>query len=159
MAKYTFQNKKQLLTTLNNQFKKTLDNVAKRCLEELEERVARNMYEHYTPTVYRRTIDIFDSISKTEVIRDKNEFLVAVYFNPQKIVPKIYEGAKWNAHADFWGNPIEAHTLIKWLEEGTNNKYYSHEGYEFFKDTVEFIQSNLNEMVRTELIKLGFTLT
>ena len=82
-----------------------------------------------------------------------------VYFNPQKIVPKIYEGAKWNAHADFWGNSIEAHTLIKWLEEGTNNKYYSHEGYGFFKDTVEFIQSNLNEMVRTELIKLGFILT
>ena len=41
----------------------------------------------------------------------------------------------------------------------SNNKYYSHEGYEFFKDTVEFIQSNLNEMVRTELIKLGFILT
>lgn len=156
MSTYKFSNMKQLRNTMNKYLKEILDEVANDCMSQLIINVSSSMYS-WTPSRYKRTNEVLNSISRTKVESVNGMFVVKIYFDTAKIKPHIYSGSTWNAHADFWGNTVGGEDILNWIENGTDNKYYSHEGYEFFKETLEWVSLEINGLFRTALKNRGFT--
>lgn len=156
MAIYKFSNMKQLKNTMNKFLKQVLSEVADECIAKLIENVNDTMYE-WTPSRYKRTNEVLKSISRTKVEDINGISVVRVYFNTSKIKPHVYAGSTWNAHADFWGDTVSGEDILNWIESGTKNKYYSHDGYEFFKETLEWVNSEINILFKESLRNKGFT--
>ena len=154
MATYKFKNMKQLKNTMNTYLKKTLNEVADQCLSELRDNVKENIYS-WTPSKYKRTYDVLNSITRTNVESNSGLMTVRIYFDTNKIEPHIYSGSAWNAHADFWGNTVDGYDILNWLENGTDNEYYSHPSYSFFKDTIEWLHHEINGLFKKALQNKG----
>lgn len=155
MATYKFKNMKQLKNTVNKYIGESLNEVADICLLELRNNVKENIYS-WTPSKYKRTYEVLNSISRTKVESVSGMMTVKIYFDTQKIKPHVYGGNTWNAHADFWGNTVDGNDILNWLENGTENEYYSHPEYGFFKETVEFIYHEINILFKKALRNNGF---
>lgn len=157
MKRYEFKNSKQMVNGLGIYLKKALDDVAEICMNQLKQNIEDNMYS-WTPKKYKRTNQILKSISKTKTIKVNNLYVAKVYFDAEKIKPVIREGNTWNAHADFWGNEISGSDILNWLDRGTENKYYSHEGYEFMEEIFVWLDQELNNLFREHISKYGLQL-
>lgn len=156
MTTYKFKNMKQFNNTVNKFLKNALDEVADQCFLELKASVSENIYS-WTPSKYKRTKEVLDSITRTRVEANNGRFVVKIYFDTDKIQPHVYNGSAWNAHADFRGNTVDGRDILNWLENGTDNEYYSHPAYKFFSDTIEWLYGEMDVLFKKALQNNGFT--
>ncbi|HFI0463204.1 TPA: hypothetical protein ACGO1T_000548 [Streptococcus suis] len=138
------------------------EEVRKICMDTLKEVINSTVYAN--PVVmYQRThgflnaVDItFSSIGSTSA-----EFFLTV--NPGKIAPFIppapgaplVKGARWGKHVDFDGSHV-TDTLIKRLDEGFSNKYYSRPGAKFFDKTQKELGNKIPQIMRAALMARGW---
>lgn len=157
MAQYKFSNSKQLMNGVGAYIEKALNQVAIEVLNELKHNVQSRIYD-FEPYQYDRTYQVIKSISKTAVKKSSNGMYEAIiYFDSMLIEPIIYSGGTWNAHADFLGNEVDGNDIIKWLDGGTNNKFYSHIKTDFWKDTIEWVNREYSRMFKQKIQVMGIT--
>lgn len=154
MAKYRFKNLQQLNNYLEDRTQKALNKVAIIAMEKLKENVNNSVYG-WTPKKYIRTGMLLNAISKTEATKTlSGRYTVEIYFDYLKLQPVINEYG-WNSHADFWGgwisNDQSSSDIVNWLENGTNNKYFSHPAYGFIKDTIVELKAEYANIFREKL--------
>lgn len=155
MKQYKFKNSSQMMNGLGAYLQKTLNDIADVVLEQLKTNIEGSIYS-WTTKRYNRTGDVLRSISRTKVSKDnKNQYSVIIYFDVNKIQPEIRDGNTWNAHADFWGNEVSGGDLLNWLDRGTENRFYSHEGYEFMEEIFVWLDIELNYLFKEHIKKYG----
>lgn len=157
MKKYRFKNSTQMANGLGIYVQKALNDACDECMLQLKTNIENSMYS-WTPQQYKRTDQVIKSISRTKVVKNGNSYTATVYFDTKKIVPVINQGSQWNAHADFWGNSVSGSDILNWLDRGTENDYYSHEGYEFMEEIFVWLDKELNSLLKKYLSKHGLRL-
>lgn len=150
VAKFNFSNFKQLELYMEKKIIQTLDKCADLAMDRLTQNIIDSVYD-WQPKQYERTYQLLESVSRTEVKKIYDRYVVEIYFDYKKMQPIIVEN-KWNKHADFYGNWIQneqsASDLINWLEYGTENKWFSHDEHRFYRDTLEWIQKEYRKIFK-----------
>lgn len=113
------------------------------------------LYDAYDPKMYDRTFELIDSISHSEVIKVNNTYYVEIFYDADKIraYPREKDGLythKWGRHTDFDSEDV-SYWIPLWIEEGTQNEYYSHKGTRSMEDTREWISKEYNRLFRLAL--------
>lgn len=157
MAKVQIKNYRQLEEYMSKKIKLALDECANQALDKLTQNVLDSVYD-WQPSRYKRSYQLLQAISRTEVNKVYNRYVVEIFFDYTKMQP-IIVGNGWNKHADFGGswitNEKSSADLVNWLEHGTNNKYFSHPEHGFIKDTVEWLNNELNDIFIRYITKYG----
>lgn len=146
---------------MDKKIKLILSDCAEKAIEELTQNILDSVYD-WQPKVYKRSYQLLEAISRTEVVKNvTGSYICEVYFDYKKMQPIINEGT-WNNHADFWGGWItdekSSSDLVNWLENGTNNKWYSHESYGFIRDTVEYMKNEFTNLFKSYARRNGLDL-
>lgn len=149
MAKYKFTNVKQIEKYLEKMVVIGLDEVAEITKQKLIDTVENRLYDAWTPEMYERTGWLLQSISKTKVVKVYGRYVVEIYFDTRTMQPQL-RYPNWNAHADFWGE-WQGDKIAKWIEEGTENRYYEHDGIWAVRDTILWIKKEFNRLFREAL--------
>lgn len=148
---------KQLEEYMAKKIKLALDECANQALDKLTQNVVDSVYD-WQPSRYKRSYQLLQAISRTEVKKVYDGYVVEIFFDYTKMQPIVVENG-WNKHADFYGNWINSEyssaDLVNWLEHGTNNKYFSHPEHGFIKDTVEWLNNELNDMFKRYITNVG----
>lgn len=135
----------------------SLEKCADLAMDRLTQNVLDTVYD-WQPKQYKRTYQLLESISRTEVAKVYGEYVAEIYFDYKKMQPIINDGT-WNSHADFYGswvnNEQSASDLVNWLEYGTENVYYSHEAHGFLKETIEWIQKEYRKIFKAYARQCG----
>lgn len=154
------RNKKELQNYLNNKLIQAMDRVGETALQHMKTFVDKQMQERVSEQsgLYDRTYEYLQSIEKINAKLDKitGVISVVIYYNTDNIHPYIIlpTDGLWNKHADFDGNSI-AEFIPLWLEEGTNNPYYSHKPVGGIINLKEWVEDNFRYELKKELNKLG----
>lgn len=146
MAEYLFKNMKQVNRYLEKQAKIGLEYCAYRAETKLKELLKKRVYE-FEPEIYERTFELLNSISKSEVIKVHNSYYVEIYYDTDKIRSYPRDYPLWGQHTDFSGNDV-SYWIPKFIEEGTDNKYYSHKGTNSIEDCKDWIKKEYNRLFR-----------
>lgn len=155
MAKYNFSNKNQLRRYLEKMVIDGLNYCCYRAEAMLKKLLQERLYDAYDPKMYDRTFELIDSISHSEVIKVNNTYYVEIFYDDDMIrsYPRKENGLytyKWGQHTSF-DNEDVSHWIPLWIEEGTDNKYYSHKGTHSIEDTREWLSKEYNRLFRIAL--------
>lgn len=160
MTKCNFKNIGQLELYMDKKIRTTIDRCAMLAMDRLAQNMIDSVYD-WQPEQYSRTYQALEAISRTEVVKVYGKYVVEIYFDYKKMQPEIRSGS-WNAHSDFWGewinNEQSASDIINWLENGTDNKYYSHPAYVFIKETVQWLQKEYVKIFKAYARQNGMNL-
>jgi len=154
------RNKKELQAYLNDKLIKAMDRVGNTALQHMKTFVDKQMQERVSNQsgLYDRTYEYLESIEKINAKLDKITGVVSliIHYNTDNIQPYIIlpTTGLWNKHADFDGNST-ANLIPLFLEEGTNNPYYSHEPVGGIINLKEWVEDNFRYELKKELNKLG----
>lgn len=157
MAKLRIRNYRQLEDYMGKKIKLALDECANQALDKLTQNIIDSVYD-WQPSRYKRSYQLLQAVSRTEVNKVCDRYVVEIFFDYTKMQPIITDNG-WNKHADFYGNWINneqsSADLVNWLEYGTKNRYFSHPEHGFIKDTIEWLNNELNDMFRVYITKVG----
>lgn len=148
---YEFKNNKQLIKFMEKKLKAALDEVSDVALEKLRYHVENRLYDAWTPEMYSRTGELLKSISKTKVTKVYGYYVVKIYYDTNKIHPYVSDDARWNKHADIYGENVSEYIPL-WAEYGTDNSLHNHDGIHAIEDTFEWISKEYNRMFK-EILK------
>lgn len=157
MANYKFTNTKQIEKYLEKQIIKALTEVADVVRQRLYDTVKNRLYDAWTPSQYKRTMELLKCISHTKVKKVYGSYVVNIYYDTKKIHPYVSDDARWNKHADFWGEDVSEYIPL-WIEYGTDNQYFSHDGILAVEDTLEWISREYNRLFKEALLYKGIPL-
>lgn len=161
MIKDNFSNLNQLNRYMDQLVKKSLEYCAWRTENVLKQLLEERLYDFYDPKMYDRTYELLKSISHSDVIKSSNgSYFVEIYYDIDKIrsYPRIQNKMlthKWGQHTDFYDDDVSM-WIPKWIEFGTDNKYFSHKGTNSMEDTKKWISKEYNRLftlILKEIIK------
>ena len=133
--------------------------------ETLIQLVREKWYGRIPSEWYQRSMDVLSSISCSTVNRLGNEYIVEVYFDPDKIQP--HEAASSNmfpSHSNItdgsssFGGDSYGDLVPYWLNNGENSSIHSYDGEDVIEDTRQWlIEANnyLNEFASILREKTG----
>lgn len=147
---YEFKSLKQFNVFAEKIIKNSLDEISSNVLEKLKYNVENRLYDAWTPEMYSRTGELLKSISKTKVTKVYGYYVVKIFYDTDKIHPYITDDNKWNKHADIYGENISEYIPL-WIEYGTENSFYNHDGINAIHDTFEWISKEYNRMFKETL--------
>lgn len=110
------------------------------CKNALIDQISRTVYTG-KPAEYVRTMELLKAVDITNISVSGGQASFTLLINATKLGVHIRHDT-WNAHADFKGNDVRE-SIPLWLDEGTNNKYYSHEAHGFFDKTYDQLDTQL----------------
>lgn len=160
LATYNFSNTNQLKKYMDKMSREGLEYCAWRAENMLRKLLEDRLYDLYDPIMYDRTFELLNSISHSDIIKLNNgTYCVEIYYDVSKIrsYPRTTGGLtyNWGQHTSF-NNEDVSRWIPKWIELGTDNKYYSHEGTHSMEDTKKWISKEYNRLFRLALkIKYG----
>lgn len=160
MATYNFSNSNQLKRYMDKVIREGLEYCAWRAERMLRKLLEERLYDFYDPKMYERTYELLNSITHSEVIPVGNGvYYVEIYYDTDKIrsYPRKSNGLtyKWGQHTSFSGEDV-SDWIPLWIEKGTINEKYSHEGTHSMEDTKKWISKEYNRLFRLALkIKYG----
>lgn len=167
-ASYNVSNFQQLKDYINKNIEKVLTRIADSTLSKLKENVEKTVYSNPQSDFYKRTRQILNSISRTDIVYRNGGYSVEIYFDALTIQP-IIRNNNLNAHADFSENYVVKQTytgsisydnLIAWLEFGTpGNKVHQHPENKFLRDTITWIKQEYKTMFIKEMKNLGISIS
>ena len=156
LAQYKFSNKEQLKKYLEKIAIDGLRYCAGRAEIMLKRLLKKRLYDAYDQSMYDRTYELLNSISHSEVIKENNNsYYVEIYYDTDEIrsYPRKEDGLfsyKWGQHTSFDGEDT-SEWIPLWIEEGTDNQYYSHKGTHSIEDTKEWLSKEYNRLFRIAL--------
>jgi hypothetical protein len=128
------------LDSLFNYINKNIQTKLPQLTQQIEQTIKDYIMErHYSwqPSDYSHTYQYVNSLTVSKIRESSDGYEVELYFDTSKIQPLPHdEDRRWNKHMDMYGNPVNEFIPL-WLEEGTNNPYYSHPGNHAIRDTYE----------------------
>lgn len=128
------RNMDDLQKLINNQVipraKYPIQQTAEEVEQMVRDYVMQTLYSLH-PYEYDRTYEFVNSIVHTKPIRIKNGWMVEIYYDTDLIKATYVENG-WNQHMSFSGEDVST-SIPLWLEYGTDNPYYSHEGINAMK--------------------------
>lgn len=145
---------------------KILDKIASQVKDELYKLVKERLYDAWTPSMYQRTNELLDSISKTEVYKEGNKYCVKIFYDTDKIISypslsnltdnKNEYGSTWGQHADFYGNDTSEYIPL-WIEKGTSgiNNPFHRKGINSIENLKEWLEDNFTELFSKKLKEYG----
>ena len=163
--KKNFKSIKELTDYLNNCLVKAMDGVGEKALKHMKNYVKKE-FEKVEPSIYERTYEYLNSIDRFEAwIHSDGSIRTEIYYNADLINPYLASndfgrgteyasGQNWNWHASFDNEDMSEYIPL-FLEYGTNNPYYSHDGIGGIIDLRKWVQVNLKKQLAIELRKQG----
>ncbi len=89
--------------------------------ENLQENLYKNWYSNYSPISYKRTWDLYDSITGIVTSNGRCNYTIQVFFDPEKI-QAVKNDANWNSHMGF-NQSAFIQGLVSSIESGMKGSY------------------------------------
>lgn len=169
---YVVTNYEQLKMMINLLIQNCLKEIAKETEDYLRKFVEKNWYNAYSPTMYDRTYDLLNSITRTSVQTMGNSFNISIYFDTDKIKPDDRMGTLNLYLSDFWGTEWNAHMsfdkreftsgLIETLEFGNPSPYspsYAEQGISMLEKTTLWLKYELPNIAKRVFAKHGMNVS
>jgi len=163
--KKNFKSMKELTDYLNNCLVKAMDGVGEKALKHMKDYVKKE-FEKTQPEIYERTYEYLNSIDRFEAwIHSDGSIRTEIYYNADLINPYLasedfgrgteYASSQdWNWHMSFDKEDVTEFIPL-WLDYGTSNPYYSHNGIGGIIDLRKWVQNNFRRQLQIELRKQG----
>lgn len=155
LANYNFSNSNQLKRYMDKMIREGLEYCAWRAENMLRKLLEERLYDFYDPKMYERTYELLNSISHSNIIKLNNgTYYVEIYYDTDKIrsYPRTSDGwtYKWGQHTSFNNEDVSS-WIPTWIELGTNNGHYPHNGTHSMEDTKKWISKEYNRLFRLAL--------
>jgi hypothetical protein len=142
MANKNFDTLSSIYKYLESEVIINTSKIAKEIADVLKNYVRLNWYNDHSPSQYQRTMDILNSISITDVKKNRNGYSVKIFFDDSKINMIEYDGL-FNAHMGIYGETSYQgmslpQWVVYWMNYGQNSPIYSYEGVGFLEDVIEW---------------------
>lgn len=155
----------ELTNYLNEKLIKAMNGVGKTALKHMKNYVEKELKSR-EPKIYERTWEYLNSIDRFEAwIHSDGSVRTEIYYNADLINPYLASedfgrgieyasGQDWNWHMSFDKEDTSEYIPL-WLEYGTNNPYYSHDGIGGIIDLKKWAEDNFRKQLAIELRKQG----
>lgn len=143
-------NQQQLILIINQLLEDILEQIAKEAVEYLRIYVDTFWYQAHYPNMYKRTRQMLDSITHSEVKRKGNKFDVSIYFDASQITPNFLGDGMWNEHMSFSGEPFTV-GLVDTIELGNPSPFspdYAEEGIGMFAETDKWLDTEIPKIAK-----------
>jgi hypothetical protein len=143
-------NQQQLILIINELLEEILEQIARETVEYLRIYVDTLWYQDHWPDLYKRTYQLLDSITHSNIQRNGNKFDISIYFDSSKIIPRWIEGNAWNEHMGFDGSEFTM-GLVQTIEEGNPSPFspdYAEEGIGMFEATDKWLDKELPKIAK-----------
>lgn len=150
----------QLKNLINEILKDCLKEIALEAGKELQQYVQKEWYEAHSPEMYKRTYQLLNSITNTDIRQKGSGFEIEVGFDKSSIIPNFLGGDLWNEHMSFNGEPFVS-GLIETIEEGNLSPYsppYARNGIHMLENTAFWLAQNLPRIAKKVFAKYGMYL-
>ena len=110
---------------------------------------------------YSRTYEVINSITLETLKQGKGGYTARIYFDENKISPRISENGGFNSHMSLngdtsWGGRSISSWLISWMESGQGSPVYSYSGAGFVEATYETAKEDAVYLIEESLNRAGF---
>jgi len=138
----------QLADYLDNSIKQCLPIIANKVSKILKRFVKERWYNTHKPTHYRRTLEVLNSITVSEVQQVGNGYQVLVYFDPSKINNVLTDiKGYFNHHMSIdgsstWSGMNLAELVPLFMDQGQSSKIRPYSGVHFMQATIDEVKSS-----------------
>lgn len=148
-----FSDFESLIRHVNASLESILPQVATHISKTLKDYVLKNWYRSSKPALYKRTMDILNSIDVSEVRKTTNGHEIVVFFNQEKIgmatsdfdlpsnLPRFNHHVSVNGDMTYDGVSI-AEWTVWFMNYGQNSPLHSFSGANFLEDTIKFTETD-----------------
>lgn len=110
---------------------------------------------------YSRTYEVINSITLETLKQGKGGYTARIYFDENKISPRISENGGFNSHMSLngdtsWGGRSLASLVVEFMELGQNSPVYSYDGAHFVEATYETAKEDAVYLIEESLNRAGF---
>lgn len=158
MSKMNADSIAELMQYIEMAVEDTVELTANDIKRRVQEYIKKELYESYNPTYYVRTYDFINSVIHTEPKKTRTGWTVDIKFDTSKITPNDRPAPEYNQHKSFRkkgrSRDMSKH-IPKFIEEGTNNPYYSHKGINSMETVSEKQINGILHGVRKHLEATG----
>lgn len=140
MAK-TFKNFKDMFKYIEKNVVDVMDDVGEEVKKIIEKYIMENVYKNYSPTHYSRTFEYLDSLSISDIQKEKNGYSITLFFDTDKIHPYYPDKpGNWSSHMSitsvaqsprskgYGGGNDKSEMIPYWIEFGVTGSLWDREG-------------------------------